>query len=61
MFEERRPDKQENEQEIFIKKIARVRGIYNIDRLILALRRGEENEPVFQQYLEEKEAEREKK
>ena len=43
------------EQEILARKIARVRGKYNIDRLISSFRRQEMDDPVFQQYFKEEE------
>ena len=48
------------EQEILARKIARVEGI-DIDRLILSLKKQEDNDPNFQQYLEEKEVDWKKK
>lgn len=48
------------EQEILAGKIARVQGTYNVDRLISSFKRQEMDDPDFQQYLKEKEAEREK-
>ncbi|MCK4520540.1 hypothetical protein KAT95_01575 [Candidatus Parcubacteria bacterium] len=52
MSEEREP----NRQETLARKIARVKGI-EIDQLILSLKGQEEDDPDFQQYLEEREIE----
>jgi hypothetical protein len=49
------------EQEDLARKIARVRGIDNIKRLISSFKRQEMDNPDFRQYLKEKEAEWEKK
>ena len=48
------------EKEILARKIAMAEG-GDIDRLILLLKKQEYNDPDFQQYLKEKEAEWKKK
>ena len=48
-------ERETNKQKILARKIALTQGIVNINRLILILRREEQREPVFQQYLKERE------